>query len=55
MYQPKNLVTKKKIKFFKKYIKNFEDLNEINQNLKVAIITLIKTLYLTQRLLIQHT
>ena len=35
----KKLVNKKKIKYFKKYIKNKEVLNSLNENLKVAIIT----------------
>ena len=35
----KKLVNKKKIKYFKKYIKNKEALNSLNENLKVAIIT----------------
>ena len=35
----KKLHNKKKIKFFQKYILNINDLKEINQNLKVAIIT----------------
>ena len=35
----KKLHNKKKIKFFEKYIKNFNDLGEINKNLKVAVIT----------------
>ena len=35
----KKLVNKKKIKYFKKYIKNKEVLNSLDENLKVAIIT----------------
>ena len=35
----KKLMNKKKIKYFKKYIKNKEVLNSLNENLKVAIIT----------------
>ena len=35
----KKLHNKKKIKFFEKYIRNFNDLGEINKNLKVAVIT----------------
>ena len=35
----KKIVNKKKIKFFKKYIKNPEILNEFDNNLKVAVIT----------------
>ena len=35
----KKLVNKKELKFFKKYILNFEKLNLINDNTKVAIIT----------------
>jgi len=35
----KKLVNKKKIRYFKKYIKNKEVLNSLNENLKVAIIT----------------
>ncbi len=35
----KKLNNKKKIKYFKKYIKNHEKLNFLNENLKVAIIT----------------
>jgi membrane-bound lytic murein transglycosylase B len=35
----KKLVNKRKIKYFKKYIKNKEVLNSLNENLKVAIIT----------------
>ena len=35
----KKLNNKKKIKFFEKYIRNFNDLGEINKNLKVAVIT----------------
>ena len=35
----KKLVNKKKLKFFQKYIKNFDDLKFVNKNIKVAIIT----------------
>ena len=35
----KKLTNKKKIKYFKKYISNFDDLNFIDPNLEVAIIT----------------
>ena len=35
----KKLHNKEKIKFFEKYIKNFNDLGEIDKNLKVAVIT----------------
>ena len=35
----KKLVNKKKLKYFKKYILNFNQLNTIDQNLEVAIIT----------------
>jgi len=35
----KKLVNKRKIKYFKKYIKDKEVLNSLNENLKVAIIT----------------
>jgi len=35
----KKLVNKKKLKFFKKFITNYESLNSIDDNLKVAIIT----------------
>jgi len=35
----KKLVNKKKLKFFKKYIINFDQLESTNKNLKVAIIT----------------
>tara|TARA_Y100000816_G_scaffold291114_1_gene281503 strand:+ start:958 stop:1959 length:1002 start_codon:yes stop_codon:yes gene_type:complete len=35
----KKLNNKKKLKFFKKYINNYNDLDFINENLKVAIIT----------------
>jgi membrane-bound lytic murein transglycosylase B len=35
----KKLHNKKKIKFFEKYIRNFNDLGEIDKNLKVAVIT----------------
>jgi len=35
----KKLKNKKKLKYFKKFIKNSENLNFINENLKVAIIT----------------
>ena len=30
---------KRKLKYFKKYINNYEDINFLNQNLEVAIIT----------------
>ena len=39
MFQQKNFITKKKLKYFKKYINNFSDLNISNENVKVAIIT----------------
>ena len=35
----KNLVNKKKLKFFKKFISNYGDLNLIDENINVAIIT----------------
>ena len=35
----KKLHNKKKIKFFEKYIRNFNDLGQIDKNLKVAVIT----------------
>ena len=35
----RKLINKKKLKFFKKYIKNFDSLREIDDNQKVAIIT----------------
>tara|TARA_B100001093_G_scaffold363616_1_gene348366 strand:- start:2076 stop:3077 length:1002 start_codon:yes stop_codon:yes gene_type:complete len=35
----KKISNKKKLKFFKKYIKNYESLNFIDENLQVAIIT----------------
>tara|TARA_B100000963_G_scaffold356325_1_gene376222 strand:+ start:943 stop:1944 length:1002 start_codon:yes stop_codon:yes gene_type:complete len=35
----KNLVNKKKLKFFKKFIKNFDEISYLDENLKVAIIT----------------
>ena len=35
----KKLVNKRKIKFFKKFISNYEKLNNLDENLKVAIIT----------------
>ena len=35
----KKLKNKRKLKYFKKYINNYEDLNFLNQNLEVAIIT----------------
>ena len=35
----KKLHNKKKLKYFKKYINNFSDLNISNENVKVAIIT----------------
>ena len=35
----KNIHSKKKLKSFKKYIKNFDDLNFLNENLKVAVVT----------------
>tara|TARA_B100000902_G_C27250755_1_gene885136 strand:+ start:37 stop:1038 length:1002 start_codon:yes stop_codon:yes gene_type:complete len=35
----KKLVNKRKLKYFSKYIKNYEILNSLNQNSKVAIIT----------------
>ena len=35
----KKLINKKKIKYFKKYILNYDELNFIDQNLEVAIIT----------------
>ena len=35
----KKLKNKKKLKFFKKFIKNFDNLDFIDENLKVAIIT----------------
>ncbi len=35
----KKIVNKKKLKFFKEYILNYDDLNFIDKNLKVAIIT----------------
>tara|TARA_B100001057_G_scaffold402470_1_gene414416 strand:- start:7536 stop:8537 length:1002 start_codon:yes stop_codon:yes gene_type:complete len=35
----KKLVNKRKIKFFKKFISNYENLNNLDENLKVAIIT----------------
>ena len=35
----KTINNKKKIKFFEKYIRNFNDLGEIDKNLKVAVIT----------------
>ena len=38
MFQQKNFITKK-LKYFKKYINNFSDLNISNENVKVAIIT----------------
>ena len=39
MYLQKNWLTKKKLKYFKKYITNFNNLNLDDENLKVAIIT----------------
>jgi membrane-bound lytic murein transglycosylase B len=35
----KKLVNKKKLKYFKKYINNYNDLNNIDENIQVAIIT----------------
>ena len=35
----KKLKNKRKLKYFKKYINNYEDINFLNQNLEVAIIT----------------
>ena len=35
----KKLVNKKKLKFFKKFIKNFDEISYLDENLKVAIIT----------------
>ena len=35
----KKLTNKKKLKYFKKYIKNYDNLKSIDENLKVAIIT----------------
>ncbi len=35
----KKLVNKRKLKYFKKYISNYDDLNFLDENLKVAIIT----------------
>jgi membrane-bound lytic murein transglycosylase B len=35
----KNIHNKKKIKFYKKYIKNFSELNLVNENEKIGIIT----------------
>ena len=39
MYQQKILLTKKKLRFFKKFISNYGDLNLIDENINVAIIT----------------
>ena len=39
MCQQKNYTIKKKVEFFEKYIRNFNDLGEINKDLKVAVIT----------------
>jgi len=39
MFQQKKLVNKKKLKFFKKFIKNFDEISYLDENLKVAIIT----------------
>ncbi len=35
----RKIKNKKKIKYFKKYIKNFDKFNSINENLRVAIVT----------------
>ena len=35
----KKIMNKKKLKFFKKFITNYEDINFLNENLKVGIIT----------------
>ena len=39
MIDPKKLKNKKKLKYFKKYILDYDKLSLLNQNLKVAIIT----------------
>ena len=39
MYLQKKLMNKRKLKYFKNFIDNYDDLNFIDENLKVAIIT----------------
>ena len=39
MYQQKKINNKKKLKYFSKFIYNYEDLDFINENSKVGIIT----------------